>query len=39
MSIIMDKNQIETIKFYDNSANEFMQKIGKINNYNVTYDF
>jgi SAM-dependent methyltransferase len=39
MSLIMDKNQIETIKSYDNSANEFMQKIGKINNYNDTYDF
>jgi ubiquinone/menaquinone biosynthesis C-methylase UbiE len=39
MSLIMDKNQIETIKSYDNSANEFMRKIGKINNYNDTYDF
>ncbi|MDR2953004.1 MAG: class I SAM-dependent methyltransferase, partial [Treponema sp.] len=35
----MDNNQIETIKSYDNSANEFMQKIGKLNNYNGTYDF
>jgi ubiquinone/menaquinone biosynthesis C-methylase UbiE len=39
MSLIMDNNQIETIKSYDNSANEFMQKIGKLNNYNDTYDF
>ncbi|MDR2941584.1 MAG: class I SAM-dependent methyltransferase [Treponema sp.] len=35
----MDKNQTETIKSYDKSANEFMQKIGKLNNYNGTYDF
>ncbi|MDR2942992.1 MAG: class I SAM-dependent methyltransferase [Treponema sp.] len=35
----MDNNQIETIKSYDNSANKFMQKIGKLNNYDGTYDF
>jgi ubiquinone/menaquinone biosynthesis C-methylase UbiE len=35
----MDHNQIDTIKSYDNSANEFMQKIGKLNNYDDTYDF
>jgi ubiquinone/menaquinone biosynthesis C-methylase UbiE len=39
MSLIMDNNQIETIKSYDNSANKFMQKIGKLNNYDGTYDF
>ncbi len=35
----MDNNQINTIKSYDNSANEFMEKIGSLNNYNETYDF
>jgi SAM-dependent methyltransferase len=35
----MDKNQIDTIIAYNNSAKMFMEKIGSKNNYNGTYDF
>jgi ubiquinone/menaquinone biosynthesis C-methylase UbiE len=36
---MMDNNQITTIKSYDDSAIEFMKKIGSLKNYNETYDF
>ena len=35
----MDNKQLSTIKSYDNTASEFMKKIGSLNNYNETYDF
>jgi predicted TPR repeat methyltransferase len=35
----MDINQKHTIKSYDNSAHDFMEKIGALNNYNDAYDF
>jgi ubiquinone/menaquinone biosynthesis C-methylase UbiE len=35
----MNKNQIDTIESYNNSANNFMEIIGLLNNYNDTYDF
>ena len=37
--IFMDNNQKVTIKSFDNSVNEYMRKIGSLNNYNDTYDF
>ena len=39
MKVIMNISQIDTIKSYDNTASDFMQKIGSLNNYNGTYDF
>jgi ubiquinone/menaquinone biosynthesis C-methylase UbiE len=35
----MDKNQTDTIEAYNNSATEFMEKIGSMKNYNNTYDY
>ena len=36
---ILEEKQIDTIKAYNNSAKEFMEKIGLIKNYNETYDY
>jgi ubiquinone/menaquinone biosynthesis C-methylase UbiE len=35
----MDKNQEKTIESYNNSAKEFMEKIGVLNNYDGSYDY
>ena len=35
----MDSNQKNTINSYNNLANDFVQKIGSLSNYNSTYDF
>jgi len=35
----MDKRQKDTIISYNNTANEFMEKIGKLKNYDITYDY
>ena len=35
----VNKNQIETIESYNNASKEFMEKIGVLNNYNITYDY
>ena len=35
----MEINQKETIEAYNNSAKEFMEKIGVLTNYNNTYDY
>ena len=35
----MDSNQKNTINSYNNSANDFVKKIGSLSNYNSTYDF
>ena len=35
----MNKNQLDTIDAYNNSAKEFTEKIGVLTNYNNTYDY
>jgi predicted TPR repeat methyltransferase len=37
--IIMDIKQTETIGAYNNSAKDFMKKMGAIKNYNTTYEY
>ncbi|ULQ58674.1 class I SAM-dependent methyltransferase [Brucepastera parasyntrophica] len=35
----MNENQIRTIESYNKTAEDFMKKIGTLNNYNSTYDY